>query len=553
MSSRRILLAPFLWSARNRFFPAGAFPYKTIGVALFGLAIVVALYLISYRVTLYFHSQSELGIILSLKIFQMAWIVLFAMLVFSCMVSSVSTVFLSQDNEIVAAAPVSPAEIYGMRFFSTSVYTSWMMVVFSFPVFAAYGHVFHAHFLYWPLLMLTILALAATATCFGMLLVIVLVNLFPARRTKDIVLYLSLCFGVFIYVMFRIIQPEELVNPEKYGHFIEYLSSISSPAGPYVPAAWAANFLSTYLLDRQVDWLLFGLILVSPFSLFFLGEWAMECFFFAGYTKSQESFGGYRRFAGSVRHRSRWQWILSKELKTLFRDSAEWSQLFMVGALVMVYLYNFTLLPVDRSPFAKEYITNLISFLNVGLAGFMVASLAARFAYPSVGAEGGAFYLIQSAPISMRRYLFTKYLMYVVPFTVLSLVLVVVSDHLLQIEGPMWWFSVVTSTIITWTVVAMAVGFGALYADFKAENRAAALGGMGAILFLLTSLAYELCVIFLGSLPAYRIVKKWLKGSGFMKNDLYLLAGWVLAVLALSFFLAFFFFRKGVRHLEDLE
>ena len=131
------LLQPFFCSARNRFFPQRKLPFRTIGILVFSLTVCVVLYKIGVRVVTYFHSQNELGIILSLKIFQMAWITMFTLLVFSCMVSAVSTLFLSQDNEIVFAAPVPTANIFFMRYVTTSIYTSWMMVIFSIPIFAA--------------------------------------------------------------------------------------------------------------------------------------------------------------------------------------------------------------------------------------------------------------------------------------------------------------------------------------------------------------------------------------------------------------------------------
>ncbi|MCK5322574.1 MAG: hypothetical protein KAJ45_00465, partial [Desulfobulbaceae bacterium] len=195
-------------------------------------------------------------------------------------------------------------------------------------------------------------------------------------------------------------------------------------------------------------------------------------------------------------------------------------------------------------------ITNLISFLNIGLTGFMVTSLSARFVYPSIGAEGGAFYLIHSSPVSIKRFLWYKYLFYVIPFTILSLFLVTASDKLLNIEGPMWWFSVITSTAITLTVVAMALGFGSVYADFKAENRTAALGGMGTILFLLTALAFQMAIIFLGALPAYRLVIRWLHGIDPRITDLVILGAWIIGSLLLSVWLSVHSFRKGVRALE---
>jgi ABC-2 type transport system permease protein len=549
---RRVLLQPFTGALKNRFFPAGRFPTKTVATLLFGVMICLGLYLISVKVVGYFHGQSELGIILSLKIFQMAWILMFAMLIFSCMVSAVSAMFLARDNEIVCAAPVPATDLYAMRFVTTTIYTSWMMVVFSLPIFAGYGQVFQAGWLFWLLLPLAVVATAASATGIGNTATIILINLFPARRTKDIVLYLSLCFGIFIYIIFRFLKPEELVNPDRFGHFVDYLSSISSPAAPYLPPAWAANLLSLYLLDRQIDWLLLALIIVTPVALFCLGEWAMERWFFKGYSKAQESFGGYRLFASHKKYRPGiWAWIAAKESKTFLRDSAEWSQLFMIAALVVVYLYNFKMLPVQRSFFAEEYITNLISFLNIGLTGFIIASLAARFVYPSIGAEGGAFYLIRSAPISLNRFLFGKYLYYALPFTGLALLMVIISDQLLNITGPMWWFSVGTTLLLTWTVIAVALGFGALHADFQAESKAAALGGLGAILFLFTALSYEIAIIGLGFLPAYKLVGKWLRQIPPTPKDLTVLGAWLLFSVIGSIFIAVFFFRKGVKSLQE--
>ena len=550
-SKRTTLLQPFFFSAKNRFFPKNKLPLPAVGVLVFSLAVCMVLYKIVVKVVTYFHSQNELGILLSLKIFQMGWITMFAMLIFSCMVSAVSTLFLSQDNEIIFAAPVPTANIFFMRYVTTSIYTSWMMVIFSIPIFAAYGTVFQAGLLYWPLMLGTIIATAAIATTFGMGFTVVLVNLFPARRTKDIILYLSICFGIFIYIIFRLMRPEDLVNPDKYGHFIDYLSSLATPAAPYLPAAWASNLLSYYLLDREIDFLVAALLCITPIALFFLGEWAMERWFLSGFTKSQESFGGYRKFFTFGKYNSSTlQWIFRKEAKLFLRDSAEWSQLFMIAALVIVYLYNFKALPVDRSMFQEEYVTNLISFLNIGLTGFVVASLAARFVYPSIGAEGGSFYIIMSSPLSTSRYILHKYLFYVVPFTGLALILLVVSNRLINIEGPMWYISIITGLIITWTVLAMALGFGAIYADFKAENRASALGGIGAILFLFTAIAFEMAIIFLGGAPVFRVMKSWLRKGVMPVDDLLTLIVWILVSLALSLFLSIFFIKKGINKLE---
>ena len=75
-----------------------------------------------------------------------------------------------------------------------------------------------------------------------------------------------------------------------------------------------------------------------------------------------------------------------------------------------------------------------------------------------------------ASPLSTARYILHKYLFYVVPFTVLALILLVVSNRLLNIERHKWWISIITGLIITWTVLAMTLGFGAIYSDFKAKT-----------------------------------------------------------------------------------
>jgi ABC-2 type transport system permease protein len=223
----------------------------------------------------------------------------------------------------------------------------------------------------------------------------------------------------------------------------------------------------------------------------------------------------------------------------------------MIAALVVIYLYNFKLLPIDRAAFSEEFITNLISFLNIGIAGFIITSLSARFVFPSIGAEGGAFYHIRSSPISIRRFLFYKYLFYVIPFTVLSLILITMSNRILHIEGPMWWISIFTNLFITWAVVALALGFGAVYADFKTENKTVTMGSMGAIMFLLTATAIQVLIIFIGANPVYHIVRRWLNDYVLNLSDLYLLSLWVLTSALITIVIVIYFFRKGIHMLGN--
>ena len=542
------LYLPFLRSSRNRLLQNGRLRARTLPLALLGLAICVVLYLATWHAVTYFQEQNELGIILSMKIFQMAWIMIFAMLIFSAMIAGVSTLYLSNDNEIIISSPVAMDELYRMRLTTTFLNTSWMVLIFSLPIFAAFGIVFDAGPLFWPLLLVTVPATAYTACGAALAFVVLLIYLFPARRTKDIIFYLTLCFGIFLYLIFRLMRPEDLVNPEKYGQFIEYLSAVSNPAGPWLPAGWAANLLGGYLLDRQIDWLLLCLMLLTPVILVYVGEWLMARLFISGFSKSQESFGGNRRFREPTYGRRSWTWIFRKEAISFLRDSKEWSQFFMIGALVVVYLYNFKVLPLERT-FGSVYVANMIAFGNIGLTGFLAASLAARFVYPSIGAEGGAFYLIRSSPLSPARYFWYKYLFYLFPFMLLTIILIGVSNHLLQVSGPMWWISLFSALLICLTVVAMALAFGSMFADYNAENRAASMGP-GAVFYFFCAIGYMIAVIAIGFQPAYRLVRSSIWQSGLSLFDALLAVTWIIVVITISGVVIRLLSRRGIAALQ---
>ncbi|MCW5205913.1 hypothetical protein VU08_03140 [Desulfobulbus sp. F5] len=546
-----LLFRPFLFSIRNRFFRGSRISLRTAAVLGFGAVLFVALYLISLRTISYFHSQSELGIILSLKIFQMAWMIMFAMLIFSSMVSAVSSLYLSSDNEILCSAPIREEQLFRMRFVTSFLYTSWMMVIFSQPIFGAYGTVFAAGWVYHLLVLLAVLSTALTASGIGLGATILLVRLFPAKQTKDIAVYLSLLFGILLYLVIRLLKPEDLADPEKFPDFVDYLSNLQTPGSALLPPSWANLLLGGYLQDQTVDWLAAGLLLLTPLILFWVGEWLMKKFFFDGFSKAQESFGGSRTFGGKDYRPSPLLRIFHKEAKLFLRDSAEWSQLFLVGALIVVYLYNFKALPLDRAPIPTEYLANLIAFANIGLAGFLATSLAARFVYPSIGAEGMAFAAIRSSPLPLPKYLLCKYLFYCIPFTLVILFLIIASNALLQITGPMWWVSIGVSLVITWSALALALGFGAMYADFKIESRTAAQGSFGMMLFMFVSLAMELLMLVIGFSGNYRLLRFWLRGGQIDSLALLLSIGTLVLIALIGGLASYFCLKKGLSSLEQ--
>ena len=97
-----------------------------------------------------------------------------------------------------------------------------------------------------------------------------------------------------------------------------------------------------------------------------------EAMYFQGFSKTQTA--AARLFK---KDSAAWRWFdflpgpiksfTVKEIKTFLRDQTQWSQLFLIAALVIIYVYNFKVLPIDKSPIKTVYLQNLFSFLNMGL------------------------------------------------------------------------------------------------------------------------------------------------------------------------------------------
>ena len=110
--------------------------------------------------------------------------------------------------------------------------------------------------------------------------------------------------------------------------------------------------------------------------------------------------------------------FLFKDMRLFFRDNTQWSQLILLVVLVAIYIFNIKSLPIhsgERIPFA---LVTIISFLNLGLAGFVLSAVAARFIFPAISLEGRQMWLLRSSPLDPRSMLWSKYWMGTVPLLV---------------------------------------------------------------------------------------------------------------------------------------
>lgn len=537
------LLKPRILSAWNnlRSGDKRSFRIRFLVFGAIGLLFWSGAFFMCYRVLLYFQSVQDFGNILAMKLLSMVVMTFFALLIFSNIINSLSHLYLSRDLQLLHSLPVCAHDIFFSRWLISTFDSSWMVVLFSLPVFLSYGIIYKAGLFFYLIDGLAIIFMCLITSALSGILVLLGAKILPAGRIRAIFIILGVILTLILVLALRLTRPEQLVNPDSFASAVLYLNSMQTPNSPLLPTTWIADAIKA-ALNNEFKSSLFNIALAGScaFMFIFFAGIIAQAVYFRGFSKSQTTPG---RLFAAIKHKGLyWENLFNflprqakafavKEIRTFFRDSTQWPQLFLMGALIVIYLYNFSVLPLDKSPIKTIYLQNLFSFLNMGLAAFVLSAIAARFVFPAVSMEGAAFWIIRAAPVSLKTFLWIKFFVYYVPLILMAELLIVASNLLLQVSPFMMVLSIITIFCLVPALVAMGIGLGAVYPDFQSENPAQSVTSFGGLLFMILSLALIAAVVILEAGPVYYVFM-----AGVHRQSLTL---WQIAWLIGSFTIAF--------------
>jgi ABC-2 type transport system permease protein len=508
-----ILLRPRFLSFKNPLVAANSKKefYRNLFLGTAGFLFWIGIFIISLRTLKYFYRIEGLGDILVFKLLSMLVLTSFSFLIFSSILTSLSKLYLSRDLELVHSMPVSGNRIFFARWIESTADSSWMVVIYTLPVFVALGVVNKAGLFFYLNTALVLLSLSFIASGISSVLVMAAVFIIPAGRMKSILLFLGFTLFLTLFMVFRMLKPEQLVDPDVFATVVVYLDTLKAPSSPLLPSTWVydsikeslSGSLQSSLFHSGLSWSFVSVII-------FINILIADLIYRRGFSKSQTASSRVFRykysdfpFTGFLTGASRA--FVVKEIKTFFRDQTQWSQLLLIGALVIIYVFNFSVLPLERAPIKTIYLQNLLAFLNMGLCLFVLTAVAGRFAYPAVSSERDAFWLVKASPVKIKTILWIKFFIYFLPLLILSEILIVATNIILQVDAFMMALSFISVLLIVPGIVAIGIGFGAAYPDFKSENPAQSVTSFGGLLFMMICAGYIMAVIILEAGPVYDI------------------------------------------------
>jgi len=551
------LLSPKLLSARAR--PLGKTENRSGRIILFTLVggiFWLLVFGLLYRLLRYFRGIPEIGALLAGKLLGIMLVSFLGILILSNIVTALSSFFLAKDLDLLVASPVDWLRLYGAKLLETTGHSSWMVVLIATPVLTAYGISYQGGFLYPLVAIAAMLPFLFIPAAIGSAVTLLLVNIFPARRTRDILSVIAVLAAAGVVLLFRLVRPERLARPEGFRSLVEFISLLRTPTSSWMPSEWAARGIMTWL-RQDVEILPFYLLWSTAAVTIVFGALLHRWLYPRGFSKSQESGQRWVRqgIFGKLVGRALTPWgvmrreLVLKEMRLFFRDTTQWSQLILLTVLVVVYVFNIKFLPL-RGEGITFFLANVIPFVNLILAGFVLASIAARFIFPGISLEGRTLWLLRSSPLEMRQLLWSKFWVGTIPLLGLALILVFATDVLLEVSGFMMAVSVFTITMLTFAIAGLALGFGALFPQFNTENAAQIPTSFGGLVLMMASIALIGLVIVMEARPVYQYV-----GARFLRitpdpSGLWLgFGGAALLCLAATFIPI----RIAVKRMQELE
>ena len=474
-----------------------------------GIAFWALIFAVIYRLLAYFRGIPEIGPLLAGKLLGLILVSFFGMLLLSNVISALSTFFLAKDLDLLVGGPVDWLRLYIARLIETCAHSSWMVVLMAVPLFTAYGIVFDGGPMFALVVISVFIPFIVLPSVVGSAITLLLVNLFPARRTKDILSVIAVLAAGGIVLLFRLMRPEQLARPEGFRSLIEFISVLKGPTSPWLPSDWVQQALMSWLRDEPDAFPLY-LIWSTAAAFIVIGAMLHQAMFAKAFTKAQESGERWVRksVVASVFHRllaplgEVRRELVTKEVRLFFRDTTQWSQLILLAVLVVVYIFNIKFLPLTGEG-VSFFVSNLIPFLNLVLAGFVLASIAARFIFPGVSLEGRTMWLLRSSPLSMRDLLWSKFWVGTIPLLFFAVGLVLITGLLMKVSPFIMTVSVITITMMTFGIAGLAIGFGTLFPRFDTENAAQIPTSFGGLLFMMASIVLIGIVITLEARPVF--------------------------------------------------
>jgi ABC-2 type transport system permease protein len=425
--------------------------------------------------------------------------------------------YLSGDMDFLLSAPVPIRAVFLSKLLQAIVPNFALICLLALPLLFGLGSAEHYRAAFYPLVILSMAALALAAAGIAGVLVMCIVHFFPARRAAEVLGFVGALIAILCSQSGQFARMSDLSEVQ-----LQQAALIVSRFDlPWSPLSWAGRGL---VHIGQGDWAVGAGLLLAMIAfcgaVFLAALIAAERLYYSGWasvsvasTRKRRA-GAARRpdrvVAGTRRRTGRgspvWA-IVVKDLALLRRDLRHISG--MVTPIIMGVVYAILLVrgggePPPGQGEAPEWFMqgfrDLLVFGDIGISLFVGWVLSTRLATISFSQEGRSWWILKTAPIGPLRLLTAKFIVAYLPLDVLGGAVLIVLSIVRGVALGDVLFGVMVVALCYAALTGVGLAFGVLGATFDWDDpRRMVRGTVGCLSSIASIAALGIClVLFVG-------------------------------------------------------
>jgi ABC-2 type transport system permease protein len=495
-----------------------------VGVIVFWSSIFISVGCWLFYRAFDFLYNFPVGDLLAVRVLALFFLTLFAMLVFSNILVAFSTLYKSSETDFLFSLPMDDQELFLCRFIETIAYSSWAFVFLGIPLMISYGVVFKVSWYFYPALPLFFLPFIVIAGMLGTLIMVFLIRVFPKMNFKIIaavIAVLAIGFGYFLFRSFSVARISQLEVLD------QILSALKTTQSPYFPSHWLnEGILAAGAGELKGSAFYLGLLVSNALMISMVAMWLAKLLYFRGWADirgfslvrfhppGKGPLSWLEALIGPLRSPTRA--LVMKDLRMFWRDPSQWAQFVVFFGLLILYVSNLHNYEKYMGP---DWQTR-IAFLNLGAASLVLGVLTTRFVFPLFSLEGKRFWIVGLAPVKRSRLLAQKFVLSIGTTLIFTEALMIVSSLALKLGPTVTAVCCATMFLMNFSMAGLAVGLGAMFPNFKDDNPARIVSGLGGTLNFILSMLYVSFVVLLEGVVFWRYTEgvqtgRFLFGVGF--------------------------------------
>lgn len=428
-------------------------------------------------------------------VFNFFFLAMLALLTFSNAIISYSALFGRDESSYLLTLPVAPIDVVTLKFIESTIISSWSVVLLGMPLMFAMAEL-REEAASRLLFIAFFLAFIPIPGSLGLLLSWSIARFFPRKAARVMTVVAGIVLAVLIIGGLRTIAPQD-TDEAAEAWLQSFLSSMSFVEAAFLPNNWVAAGIDHALQGKSSTALGYlGVTLANALFVSWLVVRFVSKHFDRAYDRASVSRSTGSRLAsqagGGIAGRMFFylpkplRLVAAKDLRTFFRDPAQWAQLTILFGLLVLYLTN---MPTMKLGLQATGWLLMIPFLNLCAVSLILATFTCRFVFPLVSLEGQKLWLVGVLPVKRSRLLWSKFAFSMTVTLAVAVGAMGLAAFMLRMDGVWTLIHMCVTIAICFGLCGLSVGLGACLPMFNESNPARIANGLGGTTNLLISVA----------------------------------------------------------------